>query len=219
MKRLVTQPPHDALPPEYKLCNGCGEVKLRSEYHARKTRPSGIMARCKACCQSYKRANAKRILEVRRQREASQPGKKSAAGKAYYAANRDAVLARTRAHYAANKEAYRKRHAAWWDNNPHYSREWREKNREHIQVFWHARRAKKTGAAATLTTDQWRAVIAAYGHRCAYCRKKTKLEQDHVLALARGGTHSADNVVPACRACNAHKLANPPTLLQLHLIR
>jgi 5-methylcytosine-specific restriction endonuclease McrA len=31
------------------------------------------------------------------------------------------------------------------------------------------------------------------------------LTQDHVTAVSRGGEHSADNVVPACRSCNSRK--------------
>ena len=34
---------------QHKVCNGCGESKLVSEYHRRPERPIGIKARCKQC--------------------------------------------------------------------------------------------------------------------------------------------------------------------------
>ncbi|WP_411140083.1 HNH endonuclease [Streptomyces sp. x-80] len=39
---------------------------------------------------------------------------------------------------------------------------------------------------------------------CAYCDGPAE-ELDHVLPLARGGRDTADNVVAACRTCNATK--------------
>ncbi len=30
---------------------------------------------------------------------------------------------------------------------------------------------------------------------------------DHILPLSRGGSHSIDNVVPACHTCNRSKAA------------
>lgn len=49
-----------------------------------------------------------------------------------------------------------------------------------------------------------RAVFARDGHACQYCTKPAE-NIDHVVPRSRGGTHSWDNVVASCRACNAHK--------------
>ena len=60
-------------------------------------------------------------------------------------------------------------------------------------------------------SDWWRARIAE-GH-CHYCQKKFKPEEltmDHVVPVARGGTSTRGNVVPACRACNAAKKLETP---------
>ena len=56
-----------------------------------------------------------------------------------------------------------------------------------------------------LTTEQWDALVAAWGG-CAYCGVTGKpLQRDCVLALSRGGRYTIDNIVPACRSCNASK--------------
>jgi 5-methylcytosine-specific restriction endonuclease McrA len=49
-----------------------------------------------------------------------------------------------------------------------------------------------------------RAVFARDGHRCQYCHR-TAENIDHVVPRSRGGTHSWENVVASCRACNARK--------------
>jgi 5-methylcytosine-specific restriction endonuclease McrA len=56
-----------------------------------------------------------------------------------------------------------------------------------------------------LTDDQWAALQAAWGG-CAYCGATDRpLQRDCVLAVSRGGRYTVDNVVPACRSCNASK--------------
>ena len=56
-----------------------------------------------------------------------------------------------------------------------------------------------------LTDDQWRAIQSAWGG-CAYCSATDEpLQRDCVLALSRGGRYTLDNIVPACRSCNASK--------------
>jgi 5-methylcytosine-specific restriction endonuclease McrA len=49
-----------------------------------------------------------------------------------------------------------------------------------------------------------RAVFARDGHRCQYCGGQAE-NIDHVVPRSRGGLHSWDNVVAACRRCNTRK--------------
>jgi len=49
-----------------------------------------------------------------------------------------------------------------------------------------------------------RAVFARDGHRCQYCGA-TAENIDHVIPRSRGGPHEWENVVAACRPCNARK--------------
>ena len=74
------------------------------------------------------------------------------------------------------------------------------------------RRARKLGCENNLTAGQWNIIKAAYGYRCAYCGKKPKLlTKDHIIPLSKGGGHTANNIVPACRSCNSRKhIARPP---------
>lgn len=77
------------------------------------------------------------------------------------------------------------------------------------------RRSRVAADHGTLTAEEWAAVCALYHMTCAYCRSPLekdaelghprKLTMDHVLPLIRGGTHTKDNVVPACWRCNERK--------------
>jgi 5-methylcytosine-specific restriction endonuclease McrA len=71
----------------------------------------------------------------------------------------------------------------------------------------YARRRKKRMAKVDhdLTAEQWLALRTAWGG-CAYCgTNDTALQRDCVLAISRGGRYTLDNIVPACRSCNASK--------------
>jgi len=76
------------------------------------------------------------------------------------------------------------------------------------------RKARMKALPATLTTEQWKAILAAYKHRCAYCgkkeRKRHSLTQDHVVPVKKGGGTTANNIVPSCRSCNSKKSTQLP---------
>lgn len=70
-----------------------------------------------------------------------------------------------------------------------------------------ARKRKRRMDAADndLTTAQWQTIRTAWGG-CAYCgATDAALQRDCVLPLSRGGRYTIDNIVPACRSCNASK--------------
>lgn len=78
----------------------------------------------------------------------------------------------------------------------------------------HRRRMRrlKTGGISRLTLAQWNHLLELYDNGCAYCGNPFDLvnppEHDLILAVSKGGNHTADNVVPACRDCNKRKKAN-----------
>jgi len=56
-----------------------------------------------------------------------------------------------------------------------------------------------------LSEEQWTAIKLAWSG-CAYCGiDDSLLQKDCVLPLSRGGRYTLENIVPACRSCNASK--------------
>lgn len=68
------------------------------------------------------------------------------------------------------------------------------------------RRARRVAASGSDLTDaDWFCILDAWAC-CAYCcADGVALQKDCVLPISRGGRYTLDNVVPACRSCNASK--------------
>lgn len=65
-------------------------------------------------------------------------------------------------------------------------------------------RYRRRGQA--VTPGEWEALKRTYMNRCAYCAQgDAPLTIDHVVPLSRGGSHTPDNIVPACAGCNSRK--------------
>lgn len=146
-----------------------------------------------------RRPGMKEILRERnRQKVKKNPAVYKAAQKRFYAAHPG---------YAAVKAARRYR------EDPRVReriRKWMKAHPEVRAVVKSNRRARITAAGGHVTAREWREILVRHGNRCAYCGKSAaelgrRLEMDHVVPIAKGGTNDASNVVPACRSCNARK--------------
>lgn len=63
-----------------------------------------------------------------------------------------------------------------------------------------------------------RAVFVRDNFECQYCGGKAE-NVDHIIPKSRGGGHTWDNVVAACRSCNARKENRTPQAVGLRLRR
>jgi 5-methylcytosine-specific restriction endonuclease McrA len=87
-----------------------------------------------------------------------------------------------------------------------YAGKTKRRNPDRVTASEEKRRARKKGTDSTgVSVNEWRAVLDAFDHRCAYCYTTGRMSMDHFRPLAHGGKHSPDNVVPACRSCNSSK--------------
>lgn len=65
-----------------------------------------------------------------------------------------------------------------------------------------------------------REVLARDRHTCQYCgRQSSDLTLDHVMPRHRGGAHSWDNLVAACKQCNHRKGGRTPEEARIRLLR
>lgn len=154
------------------------------------------------------RRAAKRAAKARYR--AANREKLRADGARYYQENIELLRAKAREHHVANSEVRNARSAAWRRDNPERAREqqrrWARENADLVIARAARRRARMRSVVADLTSEEWAGILAEFNHQCAYCdRRDAVLEQDHVWPISRGGGHTAANVVPACRSCNASK--------------
>ena len=96
----------------------------------------------------------------------------------------------------ANPEKHREHNSQWREANP-------EKAREGCRRY----RARKRNA--TIEPVDEAAVYVLNGRMCIYCGATENLTLDHIVPIARGGSHSEDNLVVACGSCNSSKNAKP----------
>lgn len=133
----------------------------------------------------------------------------------YYAdpRNKEIMKQRGRDHYQKNKAIAIERQRLWREANPDGFRIWAAKNPDKTLANVVRRRARLAGAPINdFTGQQWITVQAFFDHRCVYCNRKFKgrLTQDHIVPLSKGGSHTASNIVPACKSCNCKKNVGPP---------
>ena len=57
----------------------------------------------------------------------------------------------------------------------------------------------------TSAATEWAAICEAWGRWRVRGATDAALQRDCVLALSRGGRYTIENIVPACRSCNASK--------------
>ena len=129
-------------------------------------------------------ASRERHREVRRERD-----------RAYYAANRDAIVARRKP--VDDAEMARKRR--WSDAHPERARQLATERQQ--------RRQARLSAAMVERVDR-AAVIARDGGICGICAQPVSIsdvELDHIIPLALGGRHSSDNLQVAHSRCNRRK--------------
>jgi len=108
----------------------------------------------------------------------------------------EAHRAENAAYYARHAKRLKERIADYHRANPAVVR---AKSQKH--------RALRLAAEGAFTTEEWKALVREYGSRCAYCGEDAPLEPDHRVALSRGGSNRIENILPACRRCNARKHA------------
>ena len=116
----------------------------------------------------------------------------------YYEEHREESLAKNREWHKNNRDRVNDRRRKWYRDN-------RAKRIERVM----RRRALKYSTATEPLVD-FIAQLVQKGEMCIYCGSTTKpLEVDHIIALSKGGLHIKDNLVAACRNCNASKHAKP----------
>ena len=110
-------------------------------------------------------------------------------------------------YYKANREKIKEKSRIWVLNNPekravisarHSKNNRPSKNRD-VQKY----RALKASNGSSLVTSTETSIIVA--QPCTACGKVGPSEVDHIIPIARGGSHTIGNLMPLCRSCNASK--------------
>lgn len=121
---------------------------------------------------------------------------------AYLEANRERIIRRTRAYYENNRERRMKEAKEWKKRNPELAKAIK-------QNYTHRRRAQVLAGVSSSELAAWKKAQKKVCYWCG-CACAKGFVIDHYQPLAKGGKHELENLVLACRPCNARKSAKDP---------
>lgn len=137
--------------------------------------------------QNYRLEHREHCLEYDRQRYQLIKGQKKQYNRVFHAK-----------HYQENKEAIKASVKEYRQNNP----EWKKVYSMRFKLY---RKKLAAELPSTFTPKEWESCLIEFDYSCAYCRTKTKMTQEHVIPVTKGGGYEASNIIPACQSCNSSK--------------
>lgn len=177
-----------------------GPVLMLSEFYANKIYHDEHYPHCKYCHRAA----------VRKYQQTEE-------GKAAQRRSRRKIRARQKndPRWREKQRGYMRKYDA---TNP--ARRTRNRDPQRTGVRVRRRQARMRSLPATLTLSEWRATLAYYDHRCAYCgTKHQRLVQEHVIPVVQGGGYTHGNIVPSCWNCNSRKGGRTPEQAGMRLIK
>lgn len=212
-----------------KTCTKCGEIKPLDAFYTSTTSKDGKRNVCAECNRLYAREWGRKNSE--RKKAAMKAWRAANKGhvRTYKALNRERELDQKRERYWAEPEVARAKQRAFYHQNPEPYRtataDWEKRNpgkvAEHRQTegykirhreWEHRRRATKRNTQ--VGSVGYESILAEHGMVCHICggciETMSDLHFDHVVPLARGGTHTAENIRPSHARCNLAKHTHLP---------
>lgn len=208
-----------ALPPERlgvnRRCTKCGGA---GPFHKDASHADGLTTWCQECVKTstaaYRKANPGKRRKVCMAWFATHPEKVRSTRRRQYVKNQAKELARANAYNAAHRKEVNTKKRANQAHNRLRLRAWEKAHPANVRAAKQRRRAALANVENTLTQSEWLEILEYFNHSCAYClRDDVPLELDHVIALSRGGGHTKENVVPACKSDNCRKKDRPVFLM------
>ena len=171
----------------------------------------------------YRHANPDKCRESRLRCYVKHAAKRRVEARAYYEANRGrrlkqhrAWLERRRDYALAYQRAYNQANQAWKNEKLRRKRETMTPEQRNKWAREHPHEVADTAARCRARRQNCprierinrREVIERDGRTCYLCQRvltPRDVTLDHVIPLARGGSHTTDNLRVCCMPCNSHK--------------
>lgn len=183
----------------------------------------------KAAKKAHRQKNKEKIAAQRAAKYLLEKEKQNAISKAYYEANRGALLQKQRDRKAADPEGVKKRASEWHEKN----RERRriaarirdalpqnqkkraihsKENSEKCRTYVSNRRARKRGSGGKITPADMAWLMKKQRGKCVECGIdiRKSYEADHIIPVKLGGSNHRRNHQLLCRPCNRKKWAKHP---------
>lgn len=172
--------------------------------------------------------NKKKKLERWRLRYKENPEKYRAIALTAWRNRREAALKQQRERYAKTRDQQIAKTVRWNKANPGKVQQWKDRNRDKIRGYLsvyrqkhpkahlvnrYQRRLRKKKVGGRLSVGLPQRLFSEQKGLCPYCKTTITIESchmDHLIPLARGGSHSDLNMQLTCKRCNLKKHAKDP---------
>ena len=178
-----------------KLCHYCNLEKSLDNFGNDKRVKDGKKNKCNSCHNDYMKAYYWQHREVM-----------AAKALVHHHKNKESANARRRENRLKNLEREIQHSRQWQKDNPEAANaiktNWRMKNRVKLQEIAEQRETViKAGNVPSSHIKNLRKMP------CNYCGNfiEGQMHIDHVVPIAKGGEHSIENLVSACKSCNLSK--------------
>ncbi|HEY5587368.1 MAG TPA: HNH endonuclease [Candidatus Paceibacterota bacterium] len=216
---------------ETKVCDHCKEELTLDKFGVDNSKKDGIRTTCKECrsIQGKNRCiiNRNDMSEEGKIHREIRQIKQAIRGKKYRDECQSEIIAYHEIYVVENKEKmskykkeYKKANATkikisnriYYKEHKveqaEYSIKWKKENKVKVNLTTNRRRARKRLLSSDFTKTQWDEVKLYFNNSCAYCGEKLPLEQEHFIALNKGGGFTVSNMICACKSCNCSKSDN-----------
>lgn len=165
-----------------RICTICKLQKPLEAFIKDKRKELGHRFQCKAC------------HNIRAARYISEnPEKRAETKRASYKKHKVQIAEYSKIYYLNNKDVMLERGNIWAKANP-----------EKIADKRNRRRANLANSKTYVISDAF--IKRLYRSACVACGSTKNITQDHVIPIARGGTHGEGNLQPLCLSCNSGKM-------------
>lgn len=204
-----------------KTCKKCGNELEEVEFSLCKANSDGLQRWCRKCMKKSKDKwdvdNAEHKAEYKLEYNTAHREEGKAYSKQYRRDNIEKCREYDKQYWILNKEHKSKlniiRHARTYELNREkiikrvtaYIKANPEKHKGYMLKTKHKRRSNEANSVRDFTTEQWNECKKSFKFCCAYCGRKLKLEQDHLIPVTKSGPYTKTNILPACRTCNNSK--------------
>lgn len=106
-----------------------------------------------------------------------------------------------------------------------YQEKLRKENPEKVKEAWNKyylshkvemsikAHSRRVAGSISYTSEEWISRCEEFNDCCAFCLIKfprNELTVEHFLPISKNGGNEIENIIPACRSCNAHKHNKTP---------
>ena len=175
-------------------CCECGKAFGAATFAKRYASDPDFRERRNVTASAWKKANRAHATQKNREWHEKNPGKNKEYCNRYYRDNKSKFIENNRRWVAANRERARETIKKWLKAHP-----------ESKRAYKHNRRAKIAENGGTFSARDIAIMYDRQKNRCAACIKERKLQIDHIIAVANGGSSDPSNLQLLCGPCNRSK--------------